>query len=80
MSAILAVIPWEWLAGLAALIAAAFGIYAKGRGDAKTDAKIKQAEADAATNERINHADTMRDADDDARIERLRRFERDNRP
>ena len=60
-------------------ITALAAIWFGGRKSAKTDAKLKQAKAAAKSTKGMNDADTLRDADDDERIERLRQFERDNR-
>ena len=71
---------WPYIAGAVAFIAGALGIYAKGRSDANAKAAAGKAKAAEKSTKEMNNVDTMRDADDAARIERLRRFERDNRP
>ena len=64
----------------AGAITALAAIWFGGRKSAKTDAKLKQAKAAAKSTKEMDNANQMRGAADDDRIERLRQFERDNRP
>ena len=70
----------RWAIIVALAIGALAATWLGGRKSARTNDKIKRAEAAAKATKDMNNVDTMRDADDDARIERLLRFERDNRP
>lgn len=64
-----------------AAIAGLAAIWFGGRKSAQTDAKIKAADSAAKATEDMNHADQMRDASDDDRVERLRDFaKRNGRP
>jgi hypothetical protein len=60
-------------------IAALAAIWFGGRKSAQTDAKLKDAKANEAAQERMNEADNLRDADDDARTKWLRDFGQRNR-
>jgi hypothetical protein len=58
---------WPYLAGLLALIGAAVGLYAKGRGDAKAKTALRAAEAYAKTRKEMDDADTLGNDPDAAR-------------
>jgi hypothetical protein len=58
---------WPYIAGLLALIGAALGIYAKGRGDAKAKTALQAAEAYAKTRKEMDDADTLGNDPDAAR-------------
>jgi hypothetical protein len=70
---------WPWLIGLATAFFGAIGLYFKGRSDAKSKARAKQAEADQAAHERMNDADTGENLTDAERRERLRGIARNLR-
>jgi hypothetical protein len=58
---------WPYLAGLLALIGAAVGLYAKGKGDAKAKTALQAAEAYAKTRRKIDTADIGEGNEDDDR-------------
>jgi hypothetical protein len=58
---------YAFFAGLLALIGAALGIYAKGRGDAKAKTALQAAEAYAKTRRKIDTADIGEGNEDDDR-------------
>jgi hypothetical protein len=58
---------WPYLAGLLALIGAALGLYAKGKGDAKAKTALQAAEAYAKTRKEMDDADTLGNDPDAAR-------------
>jgi hypothetical protein len=63
-----------YAAAILAALAAAFGIYAKGRADAKAKRAVKDLKQEVQTHDRINQADTGAGLSDDDRIARLREF------
>jgi hypothetical protein len=70
-----------WIAAAAAFVTALAAMWFGGRKSAKTAAKLDAAEAAAQSTEDMNNVDTMRNADDAARVERLREFaKRNGRP
>ena len=77
MSALLALIPWEWLAALGAGIAALAASWLGGRKSGKTAAKIETLKEELKAHDRINKADTGADLSDEQRIERLRSIARE---
>jgi hypothetical protein len=58
---------WPYLAGLVALIGAALGLYAKGRGDAKAKTALQAAERYAKTRKEMDDADVVGSDPDAAR-------------
>ena len=79
MSALFAAF-WPYIAAAIAGLAAIGGAYFKGRADRGAKEAAKDAKAAAKSTKDMNNVDTLGNADDAARIDRLRRFERDNRP
>jgi hypothetical protein len=77
MTAILAAF-WPYIAGAFVALVGALVAALKVIGRQRRD--LGKAKAAEKSTKDMNNVDTMRDADDAARIERLRRFERDNRP
>jgi len=71
MTALLSLIPWEWLAGIGAGIIALASIWLGGRKAGKTAAKIETLKDEVEAHERINKADVGAGLSDDQRIERL---------
>jgi hypothetical protein len=71
---------WPYVVAIGGVITVLAATWFGGRKSAKTDAKMKQSKANEAAQERMNNVDQMRDATDGQRVERLRQFERDNRP
>jgi hypothetical protein len=68
-----------WAAAFLAALAAALGIYAKGRADAKAKAAVKDLKEEIATHDRLNKAETGADLDDAGRAAWLRAFAKRNR-
>ena len=63
-----------WAVAITSAFLGAVWLFFKGRSDAKKDQQIQEYERDLTAHERMNHADTGADLDDDARRERLRDF------
>jgi dienelactone hydrolase len=57
------IIPWEWLAGIGAVVIAFAATWLGGRKSAKTDAKLEKAKAASETRERMDNAPIADDAD-----------------
>ena len=76
MSALLALIPWEWVAAFGAGVIALAASWLGGRKSAKTAAKLDAAKQELKAHDRINKADTGDDLSDEQRIERLRSIAR----
>ncbi len=54
---------WPYIAGLAALVAGALGLYAKGRGDADAKADLRDAREHIETRDKIDEAEIHDDPD-----------------
>ena len=63
-----------YAAAILAFVAGAFGIYVKGRSDAKAKEAVKDLKQEVKTHDRINQADTGAGLSDSERIERLRSY------
>jgi hypothetical protein len=61
---------YAFFAGLLALIGAAVGLYAKGRGDAKTNARMKASEDRVHTMEEMRRETAKAQTQDDADLVR----------
>ena len=74
MTALFALIPWEWLAAIGGVIAALAATWLGGRRSAKTAAKTETLKDEVKAHDRINKADTGAGLSDSGRIERLREY------
>lgn len=54
---------WPYIAGLAALLAGAFGLYRKGRKDVRRETALEAAERQAKTRKRMDQADETTPSD-----------------
>ena len=70
---------WPYVIAAIGAGAGLFGIYAKGRSDAKAKVRNEALKADAKATERMNDAPTLRNASDTDRVEWLRGFADRNR-